>query len=252
MARARRWLTERGIIRPNERESAGKVMNNLLRILFKLSFSTAFLASVGLAQEAPVAGVPQLREVRGQTIFSKELPAADLTFGKDFHYVGGHRLNLYGNADAEQHLFVKAGNSGMIERFYWVQFEHFLPTNTYTYDYKLSGTMQIGDLPFVYDVKSWLDYATSNAEDPASDGAGITRLAAQQNLAFPKRAARVRMFHLPSSDRRAELMIIYGEALPVDSLVPVRKEGVELDKEAPDAAKVFVENARRDLSIRNK
>jgi len=30
------------------------------------------------------------------------------------------------------------------------------------------------------------------------------------------------MFHLPTNDRRTELMIIYGEALPKNSEVPVR------------------------------
>jgi len=204
------------------------------------------------AAQSPAAGAQALREVRGQTIVSTELPAAELTFGKDFHYVGGQRVNLYGLADAEQHLFVKAGDDGAIERFYWVQFEHRLPTSKGPYDYQLSGTTEIGDLSFVYDTKSWPDYAANNAEDPASDGAAISRLAAEHKLAFPQRAARVRMFHLPTADRRTELMIIYGEALPEGSAVPVRREGVLLDKEAPAAAQALLQDVRRGLTIRKK
>ena len=210
------------------------------------SFAVVPSASAQTTSQAP------LREVRGQTIISNEFPKADLTVGKDFHYVGGQRVNLYGNADAEQHILVKVGNDGVVERFYWLQFEHFVPTNTYTYDYHLSGTTDIGGLSFVYDVKSWPNYAKNNAEDPGSDGEAITRLLADHNLAFPKRAARVRMFHLPTQDHRTELMIIYGEALPEGSQIPVREGGVVLDKEAPAAARAFLESARRDLTIRMK
>jgi hypothetical protein len=77
-------------------------------------------------QPATRSQLPQ-RQVEGQTLISNEFPAARLTFGKDFRYVGGQVVNLYGNADAEQHLFVKAPNRGVVQRFYWVQFEHFCP-----------------------------------------------------------------------------------------------------------------------------
>ncbi len=220
------------------------------RIILFISFSAALAASGALAQKPSAEAPSGLREINGQTIISNELPAAELTVGKEFHYVGGQRVNLYGNADAEQHLFVKAGSRGVVERFYWVQFEHFFPTNNYKYDYPADRTTDIGGLQFIYDVKSWADYAALQAEDPASDGAAIERLLAQHNLAFPKKAVRVRMFHLPTPDRRTELMIIYGEALPEGSMVPVRKDGVELDKESPDSAKMFLEDGRRGLTIR--
>jgi hypothetical protein len=58
------------------------------------------------------------------------------------------------------------------------------------------------------------------------------------------------MFHLPTPDRRTELMIIYGEELPENSAVPVRSGGVELDKEAPASADALLEDPRRDLTIR--
>jgi hypothetical protein len=203
------------------------------------------------AQTSGDAGAPK-REVHGQTIVSNDLPAAELTLGKDFRYVGGQTVNLYGNADAELHVFVKAGGSGTVERFYWIQFEHFLPTNSRTYDYQPDRTTDIGGLQFIYDVKSWPDYAAMQAEDPVSDGAAIARLLAQHNLVFPKETARVRMFYLPTPDRRTELMIIYGEALPQESAIPVRTGGVELDKEAPDAARMILMDARKDLSIRKR
>jgi hypothetical protein len=58
-----------------------------------------------------------------------------------------------------------------------------------------------------------------------------------------------RMFHSPSADHRSELMIIYGEALPQNSAIPIGKEGIDLDKESPDSAQVLLEHARQGLVI---
>lgn len=207
---------------------------------------TAVFSAPALAQTAPMP--PVQRQLHGQTIISNELPAADFTFDKVFRYVGGQVVNLYGNADAEQHLFVKA--PGSVQAFYSVQFEHLVPTNKYTYDYKPDRTTNLGGLPFIYDCKSFPDYAAAEVEDPHSDGAAIARLLAQHNLAFPKRAARVRMFHLPTPDRRTELMIIYGEAVPHDSPIPIRTEGLPLDNAFPEAAKTLLDHVRTGLTIR--
>jgi|SRR5579863_3533907 len=217
-----------------------------MKSLVAFTLSVAVLASAAAAQEAP-----SLRSVQAQTLVSNEVPRADLTFGKEFHYVGGQKVNLYGNADAEQHIFV-VSHDRAVERFYWVQFEHFLPTNKRTYDYRPDRTTDIGGLRFIYDVKSWPDYAANQMEDPASDGAAMARLLDEHNLVFPRKTVRVRMFYLPTSDRRTELMIIYGEALPDDSTVPLREDGVALDKESPDAAHLFLEHARKDLGIVKK
>jgi len=234
-----------------ERSSVGNMRKNTF-LLFIIFGSTALLPASVFAQGPAAPTSAPLREVRKQTIVSKELPAAELTFGRSFRYVGGQRVNLYGNAEAEQHLFVKSGDSGVLAAFYWVQFERFFPTNALTYDYKADRTTQIGDLQFIYDAKSWPDYAAMQSEDPASDGAAIARLLGDHNLAFPKKAARVRMFHLPSADRRTELMIIYGEALPEGSKIPVGTKGSELDTDSPESARQILERARRDLSIRTR
>jgi len=209
---------------------------------------TLLISSLALAQTPPLP--PVQRQVQNQTIHSQQNPAADLTFAKEFHSIGAQVVNLYGNAIAEQHLFVETDAGGSVGRFYWVQFEYFLPTNKYTYDYKLSGETDLGGLPFVYDVKAFLGYDAEQLSDPKSDGAALAALMAQHHLAFPKNAARVRMFHLPTPDRRTELMIIYGESLPADSQIPASADGLLLDKAAPDSAKRLLDHARQGLTVR--
>lgn len=209
------------------------------------------LLALGMSAQPGGSG-PDLRRVEGQTIFSRELPTAALTFSKDFQYAGSQRLTLYGNAEAEQHLFVHASKDGTVERFYWVQFEHFLASNSRTYDYSSDHKTKLGTTEFLYDVKSWPEYASMQTEDPQSDGAAVVRLLARHNLRLPKETVRVRMFYFPTADRRSELMIIYGEALPIQSDVPLRKGGVALDQESPGLAQRFLEHARKDVSITEK
>jgi len=213
-----------------------------------LMLCAAFVLSTAVPR--PLAQT--LRTVRDHTILSPELPKADLTLGNAFRYIGGQQVNLYGMADAEQHLFIRGGSNGVIDAFYWVQFEHRVPGDRHTYDYQLGHTTDIGGLSFVYDVKSWPNYATDMLDDPASDGAAISRLLARSNLKFPQRAARVRMFHLPTPDHRSELMIIYGEALPQGSTIPTRKEGVDLMQEAPDFGQTLLTDLNSQLVINPK
>ena len=225
-----------------------------------LSSSSAMLvAATGLvlgvatfAYGADGTSTKAVRHVTGRTIFSEESPKVELTVRKGYRFIGTQQVNLYGVAEAEQYVFAKQGRGNSVESFYWIQFEHFLPSNDRTYNYGSKNTTQIGDLHFVYNVGSWPDYLAEMAGNPASDGAAIERLLEKQHLSFPQRAAHVRMFHSPSADHRSELMIIYGEALPQNSTIPVRKERFDLDKESPDSAQVLLEHARQGLVIQTR
>src|SRR6266550_106583 len=216
----------------------------------RLIFSPLFAAcSVGCTQNPAPPTPPVERVVKAQTIVSNRLPAADLTFADGFRYVGSQVVNLYGTADAEQHLFVRGASTGPVDRFYWVQFEHYLPTNSHTYNYRPERTTDVGGLQFIYDVRAFTDYG-GGQRDPRSDGAAIVALLARHNLALPARTARVRMFHLPTADRRSELMIIYGETLAPQSRTPVSDDGTPLDTASPADARMFLEHALQGLTLR--
>jgi hypothetical protein len=205
-----------------------------------------------LAYGADGTTVNAARHVKGRTIFSEESPKVELSVRMGYRFIGTQLVNLYGVAEAEQFVFAKQGRDHYAESFYWIQFEHFLPSNDRTYKYDSKNTTQIGDLHFAYNVGSWPDYGAEMAGNPASDGAAVERLLEKQHLSFPHRAAHVRMFHSPSADHRSELMIIYGEALPHDSAIPVRTKGLVLDTESPASAQVLLERARQGLVIHRR
>ena len=193
-----------------------------------------------------------LRHSKGRTIFSEESPKAELRIPRGFRFIGTQQVNLHGNAEAEQYVFARSGRNNIVERFYLIQFEHFLPTNNLTYDYASMRTTQIDNFQFNYDVKSFPNLGALLMEDQGSDGEAMAQLLAKQHLSLPPNTVMVRMFHLPSADHRTELMIIYGEALPQNTAVPVRKGGVQLDSESPDSAQMFLERARRGLIVRSR
>lgn len=214
-----------------------------------LSLAASVFALSAFAQVGGIADTDAVRRVQGNTVYSKEAPKVQLSIAKGFRFVGTQQINLYGVAEAEQFIFVKGDRGGTVKSFYWLQFEHFLPSNDRTYNYGSLSPMQLGDLQFNCDVKSWADLTAALKEDQASDAAAAARLLAKQSLSFPRKTVLVHMFHVPSADHRAEFMILYGEALPEDSTVPVGKQGVSLDKEAPDKARIFLDRAREGLKV---
>jgi hypothetical protein len=155
---------------------------------------------------------PPARRVEGQTLVSNEKPRARVEFGKDFKYVGGHAFILYGVARAEQHFFVDANKDGRIRRFYWVQFEGYLPTNSHAYDYKVNKSVNIGGLDFVADA-----YPRNIKANPGrADGDGARArefLAAKGYRLAGDDVVMQRLVHLIGEPKRDELMIIYLEDL---------------------------------------
>jgi hypothetical protein len=214
----------------------------------KLRFALMMVVALGVAaQTTPMK--PLERQIAGQTLTSKSNPAVELTFDKSYKYVAGQRWDLYGIADAEQHFFVKAGKDNAIERLYWVQFEHFLPSSNESYRYAPTRVTDIGGLDFIYDTRAYSDYSELNRRAD-SDGAYAQRLLEKHGYKFPKAAVRLRMVHLPAADKRSELMIIYVESGDTKELLKGAEDGVLLDEHAPEAAKKVLQGARGGMTVR--
>ena len=168
-------------------------------------------AAQGAAAAAQDAGAPT-RRAEGRTLVSDALPKVRIEFGKEFKYVGGHAFILYNVARAEQHFFVDADADGLVRRFYWVQFEGYLPTNTHAYNYKVTKSVNIGGLDFVADAAP--RNIKLNPGRPDSDGARAREfLAAKGYRLASDEVVTQRLVHLIGEPKRDELMIIYLEDL---------------------------------------
>jgi hypothetical protein len=190
------------------------------------------------------------RHAHGQILVSEHGPAVKITFGPEFKYAGGQRFLLYGVAEAEQHFYVQPAANGEAERFYWIQFEHYLPSNTHQYNYPSKRTTDVGGLNFIYDTAVFSDYAGANT-DPASDGGKARTLLKNAGLKFPAAAGRIRMVYLTDSSRRTELMIIYGEALK-EKAPAKAEEGLPADDQFPELAARVRQHALEGMKIERR
>src|SRR5262245_18464720 len=141
--------------------SSGKSLFLLSKVLSSNDFQRAasnvnvtvfaFLALVSALMAQSSDATKLERQVSGQVLTSAGAPAVHITFDKRYKYAGVQRFILNGVAEAEQHFFVQASADGKIQSFYWLQFEHYLPTNGNQYEYPPKRTMDLGGLMFVHD-----------------------------------------------------------------------------------------------------
>jgi len=169
------------------------------------------------------AGIAQTRAIQqeirtqngmvvGQVLTSNGMPSVRLRFDKAFKYVGTQSFVLYDVANAEQHFFVEADKTGLIKRMYWVQFEGYLASNTHTYKYPVTKSVNIAGLDFIAD--AYARNIKANPGRPDSDGSRAR--AFLQSKGYRMASDEVisqRLVHLVDEAKRNELMIIYIEDL---------------------------------------
>jgi hypothetical protein len=190
------------------------------RLLF-IGLATVSLLAVGHIAFAPsasssnaiaVSTAQPARTVKGQVLTSTSTPAVRLEFDKSFKYAGSQTFILYDVATAEQHFFVDADSKRRIKRFYWVQFEGYLPNNTHTYNYKVNRSVNIGGFDFIADA-----YPRNIKVDPgraASDGGRAREFLTSKGYRLRgDDLLSQRLVYMVDEAKRNELMIIYIEDL---------------------------------------
>lgn len=216
-----------------------------MRKLFILGVALFLLASCTRAQTVP----PISRTVSGQVLTSKTTPTVRLEFDPAFKYAGAQSFVLYEVANAEQHFFVDADKDGRIKRFYWIQFEGYLPANEHTYNYKSAKVVNAGGYDFVVDT-----YARSvKAGDPGrpnSDGARARAFFASKGFQMPgPEVVYVRLVQVDDA-RRNELMVIYMEDLSEQGLTAADlAEGGEAHGRWAEVEKGILERALKGMKV---
>ena len=228
------------------------------RILFlSLAFMTLSAApKIACAQSSSSStsqianSIPQsMRTVRGQVLTSTNTPAVRLKFDKRFKYAGSQAFVLYDVATAEQHFFVDADAQGRIKRFYWVQFEGYLPSNTDTYDYKVTKTVTIGGLDFIAD--AYPRNIKGNIGRPNSDGNRARAFLASKGYRMASDdVLSQRLVYMVDQAKRNELMIIYTEDLGSMGLTAADLDsGGRATARWDEIAKGLLERAQKNMKL---
>jgi hypothetical protein len=177
--------------------------------------------TASLTAREPGALTPTHRPV-GPALPAAVGPIREIRFAKEFHYAGGQRFILKKVADAEQHFFVAADEVGTIRRLYWIQFERLLPGIGESYDYSADSAVTVDGISFRRNTRRW-----EGAPEPDSDRAAMYAFLEKRGYRIPDGALRIRLVHVPESNRREELMVVYAEAPDPGSLAPLAEADVQ-------------------------
>ncbi len=149
------------------------------------------------------------RKVESNTVVSTRDPNIRISIPASARYVGADRWVLYGVADCEVHVFVNADEKKIIQSFYWVQFEGYLPEKpNQRYDYAKDSKRVIDGLEFHLKARFG---PTSEKPEPGSDLEHVLKLVSAGGYKLPPDTMNVRLVYLPDASHRKELMVIYGE-----------------------------------------
>jgi hypothetical protein len=152
---------------------------------------------------------PPERKVESNSVVSTRNPNIRIDIPENARYVGADRWNLYGVADCEVHVFVKADEKKIVQSFYWIQFEGYLPEKpNQRYDYTKDRKMVIDGLEFHLKARFG---PTSEKPKPGSDFQHVLNLISAGGYNLPSDMMNVRLVYLPDSSHRKELMVIYAE-----------------------------------------
>lgn len=201
-----------------------------------------FLLAVALGQ----AKTPE-RVVKGNVLTSDRDPKVKVEVPKSAKYLGADRWTLYDVADCELHGYVETeGNNVM--RLYWIQFEGYIPEKPdlhHTYDSPRHA--QIGGMDFYVDTWPRANGAEIRA---GSDREHIEKLVKEKGFKMPEGMAYVRLVHLLDPEKRKELMIIYGEALPSGvSADDLDEKGKDRDTKWPQIEQQVTKGAQQRIKI---
>jgi hypothetical protein len=175
--------------------------------------------------------------VAGQVLPASVSPIRKLRFAKEFRYAGGQRFILKKVADAEQHFFVAADKDGTVRRLYWIQLESFLPGIGEGYDYSSDTALTVDGVAFRRNARRW-----EAPPEPDSDRAAMYAFLEKRGYRIPDGALRIRLVHVPESNRREELMIVYAEAPEPGGPAPVE---ADVQRRALEGVDVVVTAAGR-------
>lgn len=214
---------------------------------FARLFLFGTLALLVLASAAAAAERSPERVVRGSTITSAHDPAITIRLPKHVRYAGAARWDLYDICDAELHVFVEADPQQHVQRLYWVQFEHYLPDNSYTYTYPFTEKLTLGGREF--DVTTNFRPTLTPAPKVGSDRERVFQLVQRAGYQLPSETMSVRLVHLLDDAKRQELMFIYMEDLALNRSNVAQLQEAETDSKWQGLKVELIERAVKKIRV---
>jgi hypothetical protein len=165
------------------------------------------VAGIGLMAET----LTPVREVKDNVLVSTRDPSVQIELPQTVRHVGADRWLLNDIADCELHVFVEADAQKQVKRFYWIQFEAYLPSKPEAhYNYPAAQQSEWDGWEFFVRPRFG---PTNEPPKKGSDYEHVKALLRAGGYTEPAEMMNVRLVHLLDEQKRSELMIIYAEDL---------------------------------------
>lgn len=151
------------------------------------------------------------RQVEGNRIISEADPAMTVVVPEAATYLGARRILINEAFDAEIHVFAEVDPFGLIERFYWIQFEAYLPDAPGRYDYARSNPETVSIDGVEMHVRPGGENSAEAVIRPGSDYEAFRGLVDEAGYRLPTWLTTLRLVHLYEPTERGELIVFYGE-----------------------------------------
>lgn len=158
------------------------------------------------------AAAPIERRAEDGRLVSDGDPAIEVRLPPEAAYVGNRSLIINDVYDAELHVFVEADAHGLVERFYWLQFESILsaaPDRRYDYRETEPLTLSFDGVELL--ARPGGSNTREEAVRPGTDHAAFRALLDEGGYRLPTWITTLRLVHLFEPTERKEFILIYGE-----------------------------------------
>jgi hypothetical protein len=176
-----------------------------MKHLFMFLTITLFCSAASAESSMPT------RTVRATTLTSERDPAVVVELPKQARYVGADRWVLYDVADCELHIFVEADEQKNVKRFYWIQFEGYIPSRP-ELKYRIPTTPPVNIGGFDFYTRARFG-PTTEPPKAGTESERVMRLFNANGYKLPPHMMNARFIHYLDKEMRKELMIIVSEDL---------------------------------------
>lgn len=179
---------------------------------------TVVLVSCVFAPERTALGQSEVeqpapeRRIEAGRLVSESDPSIELEVPEDAAYLGAKRIVIDDTFDAELHVFAEVDDYDLIQRFYWIQFESYLPSAPGGhYDYRESNPETILFDGIEMHVQPGGFQTSRETVRAGSDYEAFRTIVDEAGYRLPEWVTILRLAYLFEPTERKEFLVVYGE-----------------------------------------
>ncbi|MDH3649760.1 MAG: hypothetical protein OEQ53_08755 [Saprospiraceae bacterium] len=202
------------------------------------------------------------RYVTNNILISSALPKLEIKVDDAFVFVGKFDFEIIANSDeyppelqgepvagGDRYVFVSADENQKINKLFIVQFEGFLPQNSFTYNYNFDNAEFMGENKYRHN--TWFyDSKKLSEENPNNEGAKTRKFLENKGYDLDDHFMMSRFVGLASEDRKHEIIIFYLEMMKQATGYSLKEYETSIREDEADSLRnSFIDRSHQSFSI---